>query len=160
MYFSYEGYCLQRHIVVWQGKSAINGRYFLSGRLPAHTGTIFSRPLWSAGQRDSKDVGMASQKVQGNLTWSQTVPLSDLRQQLHARTLWCGKITVSAWSIPNNCHFQLNNTGADDALLHDRQDDKAPDYIPFLHRKVLAQQHLILLHRNTDIRSHRQYSEN
>lgn len=53
----------------------------------------------------------------------------------------------------------LNNTGADDVLFHDIQDDKSLENITFFYREV-AQQHLILLHRNTDIRPHRQYLEN
>ena len=72
------------------------------------------------------------------------MPLTDLRQD----SLVWENYRVRREHIRQLLFSALNNTGGGDVLFHDRQDDKGPDHMPFFHRGVPAQQHLILLHRN------------
>jgi hypothetical protein len=94
--------------VVWDGKGAINSHHLVLGQFPTHSPTIFSGALWAAGLGNSKDVGMASQKVQGNLPYGATMSLRNLHQYSPIRTFWRRKIAMSKWSVPHNRYFTLS----------------------------------------------------
>jgi hypothetical protein len=143
-------YHLQRYSVLWHRNGAIYSRYFFSSRSPTHSAIIFSGSLWLVGIWNSKTLGWRVKKFKVTRRGASPCRLSIYANNAPPDSnVWENfRVRVRMEHIPNLLYCAENNMGEDDVLLRDSQDDKAPDYIPFLLRVALAQQLLILLHRN------------